>query len=231
MFLQIDQTNGIRQLQRSGLFRRLVLASLLAASGASPIPAAATELLANGEFSDFTIAPWHAEQGSALLSNVDHANNLDSGSALATDPGANGLLALSFQSECVAIQGGATMSSAGFFKAGSKNPSGSKFRIRHFYYGDGSCTGSSAILATPSGVSGYVASPSNWLQSSYQYTAPANAKSMILIIEVKSGVDTSTFELFVDGVSLTSSAGVPTSQLLKDGFEDGSTRSWSSTSQ
>lgn len=197
--------------------RSTLIAALVAAT-----PASAANLLSNGEFSNFTLSPWTPSQGQAFLSNLDHANDLDSGSALLVD-NTGSFIAVSLLSECVRIQGGAQADASTYVKGGSRVPANSKTRIGRSFYSDANCGGSSFISSSNSG---FTAVPANWSRISNLGAAPANAQSIRIDIVATSG-DNSAFDLLIDGVVLDSAAEGSPAVLFTSTFESGNLTGWS----
>jgi hypothetical protein len=182
---------------------------------------AGQNLLANGEFSDFTVLPWTDDSlGSVYLSSLDHDNNLDSGSALLVDDNGTSFYATVLRSEPVEIEGGSQVDVGGWFKGGASNPANSKLRIGRDYYSDAACT--TWIAAANAS---YVTVPSNWTYQSHAHVAPSNARCVKMAIVAASSTS-SNLDLHLDGLFLDGVQGAPSGPFFADGFEGGSTSAW-----
>lgn len=194
----------------------------------SPVGLHAANLLSNSEFPS-SVLPWVHGTGALYWSNLDHAGNTSSGSARISDND-GAFFVGSMASECMKIQGGSAANVTVYLQAAGSVPSNSKINIKRFYYTTyTSATSCSGTITDATGNLLNIVPPSNWTKVTHSHTAPSTARAVRLQIESKSGVDASTFDILADGIVLDSSGSTSTTPFFADGFEDGSTRSWSST--
>ncbi len=222
MMQRFEDLSADRGRHRASTTPCRILGALALVATASPL-LAVDNLLANSEFSNFTVFPWRTAVGEPLLSNLDHSNNPNSGSARLVQP-AN-FISSTMISEKVAIQGGGQADMGGYFRAASTNPSGSRMRLDRFFYSDTSC---SAFISGLN--SGWLAVQSSWASVLFAGTATANAKCVRMQIVAKAPVkpngDYEAFDLLADGLFLRSTGATSSGPIFLNGFESGNLSGW-----
>jgi hypothetical protein len=217
------------QLDPKTIRTRCAAAALALAVPLAPPAAAAANLLANGEFSNFTVLPWRGSNGILLLSNLDRANNADSGSARLVHPEET-YIASSMFSEYLSVEGGAQVRLSGYFRTVASPPAGAAVQLQVRYYtGYGSASSCTGYIAPPNPnpyKSGFLTLTGSWAQKSIVHNAPSNARCAEVQLDT---TDVSTpwdaFDLLADGLSFTAEQGLPSS-IFASGFESGTTTGW-----